>query len=490
MTADPLLLVLALALAAVLAVLLWRARRQLAAQQAALAAAQATREQAEREALLQGAEAAQWAQRQRETLAELTALRAQAQHQGQTQAEENARLLERVAQQQRAFEAQQSLLEQARTQLADAFKGLSAEALKANSESFLTLARESLLRFQQGAQQDLGERHKAIEALTRPIQERLAQFDGKLGELERARVGAYEALSQQVRGLVESDLPRLHAETASLVKALRQPSARGRWGEVQLKRVVEMAGMLEHCDFDEQVSQDGDEGRQRPDLVVRLPGGRQIVVDAKAPLDAYLGAVEARDETAREALLQRHAQQVRAHISQLSRKAYFEQFDPSPEFVVLFVPGEAFFSAALAQDPELIEFGAESRVIPASPTTLIALLKAVAYGWRQEALARNAQAISALGRELHERLRKLAEHWNKVGRGLDAAVKSYNEATGSLESRVLVSARRFQDLRAASGEELASAEPVERLAKQWRLDPAAEALPEPAAEPTARGEVP
>lgn len=369
---------------------------------------------------------------------------------------------ERLAHERRIGAEKLQLLEEARQRLADTFKSLSAEALRSSNESFLQLAREQLGQFQQAAVSDLEQRHKAIEQLTRPIRERLEKVDGTLGELEKARVGAYRELSSQLRALVETHLPQLHRQTADLVKALRQPQARGNWGEVQLRRVVEMAGMVEHCDFDEQVSTLADSGaRLRPDLVVHLPGGRQVVVDAKTPIEAYLEAVEAQDEAARAEALARHARQLRDHITALSRKSYFEQFDPTPEFVVLFVPGEAFFSAALAQDPGLIEYGADNRVIPASPTTLIALLKAVAYGWRQEAVARNAAEVAALGRELYERIGVLAEHWGKVGQRLDQAVAAYNRSVASLETRVLPSARRFRELRATGGDrEIAPLAPI------------------------------
>jgi len=374
---------------------------------------------------------------------------------------EKAELNERLAQEREASREKLQLLDEAREKLSDAFKGLSADALSHNNESFLKLARENLERFQHQAKDDLSARHKAIEQLTAPIRERLEKFDTKLDGLEQARTGAYSALSQQVNDLLQTHLPRLHRETADLVKALRQPQARGRWGELQLKRVVEMAGMLEHCDFEEQVSQSGEAGRLRPDMIVHLPGGRQVVVDAKAPVDAYLQAVEAPDETSRKAALVRHARQVRTHVGQLAKKSYFDQFDPTPEFVVLFVPGEAFFSAALAEDPGLIEYGAENRVIPASPTTLIALLKAVSYGWRQEAMAQNAVEVAALGKELYERIGTLADHWTKVGKSLNQTVNAYNSSVGTLESRVLPSARKFRDLKTVSAEkEIASPEPV------------------------------
>lgn len=380
---------------------------------------------------------------------------------------ENARLGERLAAEQRLSMEKLAVLERAREQLGDTFKTISNEALRASNESFLRLAQENLGRFQEGAKAELKAREQAIDTLTKPIRERLEKFDGKLDEMEKARIGAYRALDTQLRALVDTHLPQLHRETADLVKALRQPQARGRWGEVQLRRVVELAGMLEHCDFEEQVSRTTESGRLRPDLIVQLPGGRQVVVDAKVSLDAYLRAVEAPDEAARQQALVDHARQIRVHIDQLSKKSYFEQFDPSPEFVVLFVPGEAFFSAALTQDPTLIESAAENRVIPASPTTLIALLKAVSYGWRQEAIAENAREVAELGRDLYDRIAKLAEHWYKVGKGLDNAVGAYNDSVGTLESRVLPAARRFRDLRAVGkGHKIDVLEP---LTKETRV---------------------
>lgn len=363
-----------------------------------------------------------------------------------------------------------ALLQEAERKLADTFKALSADTLRASSQSFLELAKATLEKFQEGAKGDLEARQKAVDDLVRPIRESLAKVDGKLAELEKERVSAYAALTEQVKGLVETHLPMLRAETANLVRALRQPVARGRWGEIQLRRVVEMAGMLEHCDFVEQESRSTEDGRLRPDLVVRLPGGKSIVVDAKAPLQAYLDAVEVADEGRQRALLAEHARQVREHIVALGRKAYWEQFQPAPEFVVLFLPGEMFFSAALQQDPGLIEFGVNERVIPATPTTLIALLRAVAYGWRQEALAENAQQVARLGRELYERIAKLAEHWSNVGDRLGKAVDAYNSASATLEARVLVSARRLRDLQAApEGVEIEAIGPVERTPRRLQV---------------------
>lgn len=369
-----------------------------------------------------------------------------------------------LEQERRASEEKLVLLQDAERRLADAFRALSAEALRHNNEAFLHLARESFGRFQQAAQADLDSRRKAVEDLVRPLQQEVERVRAYLTEVERQRVEAYGALSQQLRELAESQLPRLHQETANLVKALRQPTARGRWGELQLRRVVEMAGMQAHCDFVEQATAQGEDGRLRPDLVVHLPGGRRVVVDAKAPVDAYLSAVEATEEESRRRFLQQHASQVRTHMANLGRKAYFDQFEVTPDFVVMFIPGEAFFSAALEVDPELIEFGVGQRVIPASPTILIALLKAVAYGWRQEAVAEHAHRIAELGKELYKRIGDLAEHWARVGRRLGRLVEAYNGSVASLESRVLVSARRFEALGAVpAGEALPELRPVEAL---------------------------
>lgn len=353
---------------------------------------------------------------------------------------------------QKAADEKLALLEDAKRTLTDAFSALSANALKANNDSFLQLANESMQKFQEHAKGDLEARGKAVESLVEPIRESLTRVDGKLGEIERERQTSYAALNEQLRGLVQEHLPLLRQETTSLVKALRQPAARGRWGEMQLKRVVEMAGMLSHCDFIEQQSGDTDDGKLRPDLIVRLPGGKQIVVDAKAPLIAYLDAAETNDDAVREAQLARHAQQVRTHMSALGRKAYWEAFEPTPEFVVMFLPGESFFSAALQQDPGLIEYGVNEKVIPATPTTLIALLRGVAYGWRQEALALNAAQIASLGKELFDRVGTLAEHWQAVGGKLGGAVEAYNKSVATLESRVLPSVRKFRDLKAVAAE--------------------------------------
>src|SRR5436309_330624 len=353
-------------------------------------------------------------------------------------------------------------LEEARTSLGSTLKALAADALATNNQSFMELAKAQLEQVQQKTTQELEQRKQAVEHLVSPIAESLQKVDGKLQQLEVARTRAYSELSVQVRELAETQNV-LRNETGNLVSALRdRPNVRGRWGEIQLRRVVEMAGMLEHCDFETKVHVATEDGRLRPDLIVKLPGSKTVVVDSKFAGQAYLESLSARNDEERALKLRDHARQMRDHITKLSGKSYWAQFGSAPEFVVLFVPGETFLSAALEQDPSLIEEGVNQQVILATPTTLIALLRAVAYGWRQETIAESAKAISELGRELYGRLATLTDHFAKVGRGLETAGRSYDETVGSLETRVLPSARKFRDQGISPASELTELPAVDR----------------------------
>jgi DNA recombination protein RmuC len=364
--------------------------------------------------------------------AETAALRVELEH-------EQGRTAEKVA-----------LLEKTERDLTSRFDALAAAALRNNNESFLELAAAKL-----------GQKEQAVEHLVTPLKESLLRVDGKLQELEVARKGAYSSLAEQVRQLTETQ-KELRSETGNLVSALRdRPNVRGRWGEIQLRRVVEMAGMLEHCDFETQHHVANDDGRIRPDLVVKMPGGGSVVVDAKVAGQAYIESLECKDDESRTLKLRDHARQVREHVTKLGAKNYWSQFERTPDFVVLFLPGETFLSAALEQDPALIEESFNNRVLIATPTTLIALLRTVAYGWRQETIAESAKEVSELGRELYKRLATLTEHFSKVGDRLQSAVRAYNDSVGSFERSVLPGARKLKDHGITSTSDLAELRDIE-----------------------------
>ncbi|MDY6823362.1 MAG: DNA recombination protein RmuC [Thermodesulfobacteriota bacterium] len=369
-------------------------------------------------------------------------------------------------------EKTRSMNEFARTtidSLRESFKGLSADALSKNNENFLVLAKSEFEKFHAAAENDLKSRQQAVEAMVKPVKEAVDNVNQQVNEVEKSRKQAYGSLHQQVESLIKTQ-EKLQSETGNLVQALRKPTVRGRWGEIQLRRVVEYAGMIPRCDFVEQPSVTRDDNRLRPDLLVNLPGDKHIVVDAKAPLEAYLNALSAEDEATKKQYMIDHARQLRRHISQLSAKAYWEQFENTPEFVVMFLPGEPFFIAAMEHDENIVPFGVENRVIMATPTTLIALLQAISYGWHQEKLADNARHIRDLGADLYSRLSTMANHFASVGKSLDKAVKSYNSTVGSLESRVLPAARKFPELGAGASDGLDDMEPVNTISRDIKAE--------------------
>jgi len=375
----------------------------------------------------------------------------------------NAELHSTLKHERASLEEKLQLIEKTKEQMTDTFKAISQEALNTNQESFLNLAKERLQVFQNDAKNDLEKRHSAIKELVNPVTKSLEKMDEKIVDLEKTRHNAYGELREHMKHM-KGDQNKLRQETASLVQALRSPSTRGQWGELQLKRTLEMAGMVEGVHFEQQVSVDSDDGRQRPDVIVKLPGGQSIIIDAKAPIEAYLNSLKENiDETERCNELKRHARHVREHMKSLSSKTYWEKFN-SPEFIVMFLPGESYFSAALEHDPSLLEAGVDHKVIPASPTTLISLLKAVSYGWKQEKMAENAQEISNIGKELYKRLSAFGDHMQRVGKGLNTAMNSYNSAVGSLERSVLPSARKFEELHAApAGKTIPTPDPLEQM---------------------------
>lgn len=357
----------------------------------------------------------------------------------------NILLQSTLEQEKKSLLEKMDLLKNAEEKLSDTFKVLSSDALSKNNQSFLVLAQVVFSKLQEKAKLDLELNKKSVGDLVNPIKLALDGVGEKLGDLEKSRIGAYEALKQQVGDLIISQ-NSLKTETSRLVSALKTPNTRGRWGEIQLRRVVELSGMVEHCDFQEQISTGNSKTKIRPDMVIYYPGNKQVIVDSKVPLTAYLKSLEASSEVERKILLKEHAKQLRDHVIKLSKKEYWSQFQDSPDFVIMFLPGEIFFSVAVEQDPELIEFAMREKVLITTPTTLLALLHTIAWGWRQENLAENAKQIVKMGQELYKRLGDLSLRFANLGKSITSTVNNYNQTVATLEGRVLVSARKFTEV--------------------------------------------
>ena len=379
-----------------------------------------------------------------------------------------AEALTRLSESEKAAAEKLELIARAETSMKDAFQALSMDALDKSRAAFLDQAQATFGQFRESALKDFAAKETTFSQLVSPIRESLSKFESHVHEIEQKRGEAYAGISEQFASFKEGQT-LLRGETERLVTALRAPSVRGRWGEFQLRRVVEMAGMVQHCDFVEQSTIQGEDGRLRPDLIVRLPGGKTVVVDAKVPLSAYLDAKDARDENARRDFIQQHARQVRKHVNELSDKSYSDQLSSSPDFVVMYVPIESAFADAVQADPSLLDDAVSGNVIPAGPMTLLSLLKGAAYGWRQERIAESAEQISELGKELYNRISVMASHLSQVGEALGRATLAYNKAIGSMESRVLVQARRFKELGAAVGEDIPEIETVSHAPRQLAI---------------------
>lgn len=382
---------------------------------------------------------------------------------------DNSELSSRLAAEQRLSEERKQAFSEAREQLAQSFSALSSEALRHNNDAFLRLAQEKLQQFQVQAKADLGEREKAIDGLIKPIREALSKTEEQIRSIEKERKEAYGSLHRHLETMASTQ-QSLQQETRNLVQALRRPEVRGRWGELTLRRLVELAGMVEHCDFYEQESTAAEDGLQRPDMIVRMPNGREIVVDAKTPLDAYLSAIECADDAERARHLQRHADKVRERVRELARKGYWAQFPNSPDFVVLFIPGEQFLSAAQDIHRSLLEDALRDKIVLATPTSLVALLRAVAFGWRQEVVAEHAERIRELGEQLYTRVATFTEHLTRLGKSLGGSVEHFNKAVGSLERQVLPSARRFTELGIESKKQIDSPAPLENAARTLAVE--------------------